>query len=128
MSKELSWRPRHLDGGIYCAPACGGRCKLTDYDKAIKNSVKMVKGLREFGWEPDVWENLGWHYGLKKGRNTIRPPYSHSVSDCYMAFIYLGGQQFVANGKTPKRALGEAIRIAQRMASDIQGEVASLII
>lgn len=121
MGKELSWKPQHRDRGVYCSPACGANCSLKEYDRAIKNAVRLNKELKEFGWEPHVHENLGWHYCIRKGENKI---YQHG-NEC-TAYIYLGGKQFVASGKTPKKALKAAISMAQSLARGITEDVVGL--
>jgi hypothetical protein len=83
----------------------------------------MTTELKEFGWKPHVWENLGWHFCSKKGENKIHPS-----GDAFTAFIYLGGKQFVANGKTPKKALREAIRIGQNLARGIAEDMGELML
>lgn len=121
--KHLSWKPQHKTGGVYCSPACGRRCTLKEHDTAIKKAVKLVKELKEFGWKPHVWENLGWHYCLKKGENKIREYETYC-----MAFVWFGGKQFVANGKTPKKALKEAIRMAKNLVKGIAEDLEVLAV
>lgn len=39
---------------------------LTEKEAQKKLSVLMEQ-LHGNGWEPMIWENLGWHYGAKNG-------------------------------------------------------------
>lgn len=55
-----AWIPIR-NGIYYCSKACGGRCKIVDFDRAGILARKLVDLLGE-GWEPHVHENLGWHY------------------------------------------------------------------
>ena len=65
-----AWTPK-LDGVIYCSPACGGKCKKSDFDTATTAAHTLVRQLGH-GWEPHVWENLGWHYeAVKRGATVI---------------------------------------------------------
>lgn len=65
------WTPK-LNGEIYCSPACGGRCKKVDFDQASERSRVLAAQLGG-GWEPHVWENMGWHFEVKKGIATVDP-------------------------------------------------------
>lgn len=69
--KTLSWIPVRR-GPIYCAPACGGRCTWAAYQQALKASRDIARRLGP-GWEPNVWENLGWHFNLKCGPMAVYP-------------------------------------------------------
>lgn len=53
------WQAVH-NGDKYCAPACGGGCTYADYVKAVADAQTAALAMGE-GWEPVVWENLGWH-------------------------------------------------------------------
>lgn len=57
---EDAWTPIRT-GIYYCSKACGGRCKIVDFDRAGILARNLVDRLGE-GWEPHVHENLGWHY------------------------------------------------------------------
>ena len=54
------WTPI-LKGDQYCSPACGGRCKKSDYDKAVTQSNEIAQLLGD-GWKPSVNENLVENY------------------------------------------------------------------
>lgn len=62
--KPLSWEPvRDQEAGTYCAPACGSRCKFTDYLAAAQAAETTCAALGK-GWRPRVWENMGWHWSV----------------------------------------------------------------
>jgi hypothetical protein len=48
-------------GDVYCSPGCGMGCKWEKYQEAKHLAAALAKRLGK-GWEPKVWENLGWHY------------------------------------------------------------------
>jgi len=97
--------------------------KLSDRDIAIRKVSKLNDELREHGWEPDVFENLGWHYALRKGENSI-----HQHGDTCTAYIWLGGQQFLGDGSTAKKALKDAIKKAQSLAKRIAEDTPGLLL
>lgn len=79
------WTPV-LNGNIFCSPACGHKCKLADYEKAIKAANTLVSVLGD-GWEPEVWENGGWHYCVFRGDAKVSPDragYIASIEVDYM--------------------------------------------
>lgn len=68
MDEEIDarrWSPVRA-GATYCSPACGNGCTWADYGKAVLAAASLATELGD-GWEPEVWENLGWHYRVKKG-------------------------------------------------------------
>lgn len=65
VSNDPGWTPV-LRGKIFCSPRCGGSCTKAAYDAAVKHAAELAALLGP-GWEPVVWENLGWHYECKKG-------------------------------------------------------------
>lgn len=65
------WTPR-AEGDGFCAPACGGGCRHIAFIRAVRESRDLARRMGA-GWQPDVWENLGWHYAVHKGRARILP-------------------------------------------------------
>jgi len=66
---DRDWTPRSLPGGKYCSPRCGGAkgwCTRADFDRATKDAATLATRLGD-GWQPRVWENLGWHWEVAKG-------------------------------------------------------------
>lgn len=117
--RDDSWSPRNLLGGVYCSPACGGGCTKAAYNTAVRNSNALAEQMGE-GWEPVVWENLGWHYEVIKGVAAIMPPYKGG-SGKYMVFFNTV-PQIVTTAETPEDALGFAVQEARgnelRIATD----------
>ncbi len=106
------WTPRNQPGGIYCSPACGGNCTEADYRQAVRCSRNLAHHMGG-GWEPRVWENLGWHYVVEKGVAIIAPP--GRGSEKYTVFFNTS-LQVVTTAETPEEALHLAILQALRNA------------
>ena len=68
-SETDRWIPVR-DGDIYCSPACGGKCTKKKFDIATREAQRLAAQLGK-GWEPHVWENLGWHYEVRCGGMTV---------------------------------------------------------
>lgn len=69
----LSWEPLHK-GPLYCSPACGGGCTWTAFRRAKREAAALCKELGP-GWEPRVYENLGWHWEVGFGAIRLHPAY-----------------------------------------------------
>lgn len=63
--RALSWKPVRR-GPIYCAPACGLGCTWLAFKRVTRAAEALARRLGK-GWEPEVWENLGWHYSVTRG-------------------------------------------------------------
>ena len=79
--KEITWRPKRR-GKIYCAPACGRECTFSEYTQAVNSAKALVRKMKTKGWKPHVWENLGWHYKIVRGRVSIYA-YKHMKATTY---------------------------------------------
>lgn len=70
------------------------------------------------GWEPRVWENLGWWWSVDKGLASIHP---HFSGDGFTIFFNTK-PQIVIQGPTAEvvldKALMRAKQIARRITSD----------
>ena len=64
------WAPV-LNGEVFCSPACGSKCKLVDYERAMQ-AAEALSSLLGGGWHPNVYENGGWYYEVTKGSATVR--------------------------------------------------------
>lgn len=71
VSRGDRWTPK-LKGNVFCSPACGFGCKKADFDRASARANALAANLGP-GWQPDVWENGGWYWEVKKGAATVRP-------------------------------------------------------
>jgi hypothetical protein len=126
------WTPVR-NGHYYCSPACGGGkfCRHEWYKAAVKNAEALCERMGD-GWVPEVWENLGWHYKIVKGRVTIHvnemktmpfdPVTGYSVRG-YSAWIepniVLNNHhvQIIEKADTPEDALGFAVQSARTLMS-----------
>jgi hypothetical protein len=55
-------------GDKYCAPFCGRGCTWQEFERATKAAADLAAKCGP-GFEPEVWENLGWHAcAVKKGK------------------------------------------------------------
>lgn len=121
------WNPRPLPGGFYCSPACGGAkgwCKRADYARAIKDSDALATRMGA-GWETEVWENLGWHWRLRKGNFELHP----DRDGTYSAWFKVDGTtinnithaiQVIAEAKTPEDAVGFATQDVRTLVRRIE--------
>jgi hypothetical protein len=71
---QLSWEPRRVLNR-YCAPACGRGCTWQEYQHAVASADELVKQMKGSGWEPVVWENIGWHWKIVSGPVQVHPGY-----------------------------------------------------
>lgn len=123
MTREPRWKPRKLAGGVFCSPACGGRCKRSAYERAKKESAALALFMGN-GWRPVVWENLGWHWRAEKGFRQnggalleITP--SH---EGYVAW-FQGRTQFLAQANSPDRALEFVLRKVSNLINELGAEL-----
>lgn len=69
LARNDGWTPK-LVGETFCSPNCGWRCTKADFDAATSLAQSIVAALGA-GWEPHVWENLGWHGDAKRGESRV---------------------------------------------------------
>lgn len=118
-----------LNGDIYCAPWCGCKCKKVDYDHCVKAADELAAKMGK-GWEPDVWENMGWHYAIKAKHAQIHV--NENFKDgartvrSYWADIRAGGKQFCATAETPDAALGIVVQEARTFLSQATADLNEL--
>jgi hypothetical protein len=108
---SLSWKPI-MYGLNYCAPACGHGCTLAQFDAAHAAALGLATELGD-GWLVDVWENLGWHWGVNKGGIKVR----QNHGGCYTAFLGLPGElggRWAESGKTPQEAIRNSLCAAEK--------------
>lgn len=109
--KELSWNPI-LRGVTYCAPACGRGCTRKEYEAAVAQAVGLAAELGK-GWEPHVWENLGWHWAARKNGLKVHPGI---VSERFTAFLgspNSPGGRWAEKGDTPEAAVRNVVSAAK---------------
>lgn len=80
--RDLSWTPRRK-GKIYCSPACGHGCSWAQHETAVAAASELAEQLGD-GWEPRVWENMGWCYEARSPHLRVYP---NITSHGYMALL-----------------------------------------
>ena len=109
MSEESRWKPRRK-GEFYCSPGCGAGCTWKEYCMARSAAQALAKEMGE-EWEPEVWENMGWHYCAVRPHMSVHPNlvYDTEVAVSYTAFFSKSedarcGGEWNVNSKTARRA------------------------
>jgi hypothetical protein len=111
---DRDWTPVKK-GNIYCSPTCGRGCTMSEFNRATKAAEALVKSLGK-GWEPRVWENLGWHYAVDKQFTSIHPP--HPSGGKYTAYLN-AKKQFIHSAKTPVAAYKGALKKARDFLAEL---------
>lgn len=114
------WTPVRR-GEIYCSPACGGNCTQAAFELANIQAERLCEQLNNMAggfkdWQPYVWENLGWHYQVR--RDVSRPGEAiNGINECiirkrhsedpekYRCSITINGRIFYNHADTPEKAL-----------------------
>ncbi len=115
MSKEVArdWTPKKR-GEIYCAPACGRGCTWTEYEEATIAATDLSTELGD-PWKPRVWENLGWHYEVRRPHLSVSP--ISRAGSAFHAFLSRDpdgpGGHWVGNGATAPEAVQAVLRLAK---------------
>lgn len=96
------WTPI-LTGDVFCSPACGGKCTKAAYDRAVDAANALVAQLGH-GWEPEVWENLGWHYAVQRGVVRV-----HAYEGKYEVVVNVEGEAAThTEDADPRKAVEDA--------------------
>jgi hypothetical protein len=99
------WTPIR-NGDVFCAPACGNKCKLADFERATASAAALVAELGD-GWQPRVWENLGWYFSAEKGTASVG--YSegggHFTASIDAGIFQQRHEQFRAAASSPRAAM-----------------------
>lgn len=129
MTKADRNKPIHR-GDVYCAPFCGFKCKRAAYDRAVREADKLCKVLGD-GWEPRVWENMGWHFSAQKSNASVHANChgdartGHYTITDYTIFFHTE-KQIVLRGKNPVKLVDQTIRAAKAIARRVTADVAIL--
>lgn len=115
MSKtNWDWIPKKKPGNIYCSPACGHKCTLTEYNAAVLAANELAESLGPT-WKSHVWENGGWHYAAisECSRVKVTPRHGHG----YIAYLgeagtMIGGY-WAETGETPHLAIEKTRKTAR---------------
>lgn len=115
------WAPV-LNGDIFCSPRCGGGCTKAEYDAAVTAADALAAKLGP-GWEPDIWENLGWHYAVRRGDSEV----FHDDIGRYTAIIRIDEKiEISESDPDPRKAIGRAIVILKGLHTKVARAMASL--
>lgn len=121
MQNTLSWKPV-LKGKRFCSPACGGGCKRSEYDDALKAATLLAKKMGK-KWKAKVWENLGWHSKVTCGKLTVRAPFIGLYT-----VDFDGSMQFSSSDKDPRKALGSLMHKVLDFTARLEEEVRTAVI
>ncbi len=107
-----AWTPVR-EGGVYCSPACGGRCTFAKYQLARKKALALASRLGP-SWKALISENLGWHWKVRSGVCEV----IEGSNKSFVAY-FNGPTQFMGFGDTAEKAVRQALGNA-RKATDLQ--------
>lgn len=107
-------------GRFYCSPWCGGGCTWESYQDACRDARALCAELGD-GWEPRVWENLGWHFEAKNGVAEM-----HKFSDEHYWLAINSVLQITGEGTTADEALADAAGKVRALLDDISRDVRPL--
>ncbi len=100
---KKGWKPKRK-GDKYCAPLCGYGCKHAAYLDATKNARALAKRMGK-GWKARVWENLDWHWEVRRGGAQLST--DNDGKEYWCLFNGLGfGEVYYA--PTPEKAFEKA--------------------
>ena len=84
---------------------------MEEYKLAVKRADELVVQMGD-GWEPEVWENLGWHSRIVRSHCTI-----HIHQDTYWIDLQLPGlgqlHRTIRTEDSPVEGYAELIHIAK---------------
>jgi hypothetical protein len=121
MAADYSQGPERK-GKLYCSPWCGMGCTFAAFEKATDAADALAKQLGE-GWEPHVWENMGWHYRADRGE--MLSLYTHGPTD-FTCYFNTRNTQFIGGGITPELAVGDASDKAHAMLDQLREDLGEL--
>jgi hypothetical protein len=115
---NMSDEALHGPDGTYCSPSCGRGCTAVEYLLAQTRGAELVRRLG-VGWQPRIWENLGWHHGaesLDGWWNVSESRYRDHTT--YTAFLHHAahggpGGRWAESGDTPQEAILNTMAVAQ---------------
>lgn len=127
LSMPDRWTPI-LDGDVYCSPACGGGCKKADFDQATESANALVAQLG-IGWQPRVWENLGWHYEATKRSATVTADRNGLYTADIRFYMSEGIQSCISETRScPRDAVGAVIEVLNDRIAVLKRALVSLAI
>lgn len=126
MNAELSWDAiTYTKDGVdrLCAPACGHHCTLEEFHRCRAYAKRLAETLGG-GWEPDLSENLGWHWGVEHPASgvTVR----RNTRRSYWAKIMVGERTYQFTASSAKRAVDMLVRQMADHADELKGRILTL--
>lgn len=116
-------------GGTFCSPWCGFKCTKAAYERAHREAVILAAALGP-DWEPNVWENCGWHFEAFKGHARVTPDTRGSaIAGTYSIVGYTGWCNFgvtqaIERGATPGEAIAAARASMEAKIAELQSRFA----
>ena len=100
-------------GPVYCSPACGCGCSYVAYQRAVVCGLLLALQMGP-GWKTTVWENMGWHFAVRKGCARISANIWQGGEEISYSCYYNppGSSQVVKTSDSAPEALGRALRQA----------------
>lgn len=107
------WGPIR-SGDTYCSPACGHGCTWAAHEAAQASARKLVDALGD-GFEPRVWENMGWHWGAdaRSGVGDVSPSIGANRTVVGYSARINGGSRWRGEGRTPRAAWEKAVEVCR---------------
>lgn len=123
--KGDQWTPK-LHGDIFCSPACGGRCKKVDYNRATELASRIASQMGR-GWTPRIWENLGWHFEVNKDCATISPDRNGQYrASIHFSIIDMMNSSITETDSDPRVAMQRAIEVLNDKVSKLKRTLTSV--
>lgn len=119
---KRGWTPRRF-GLFYCSPRCGAHCTRAEFETATRKAAALCKRLGP-GWEPCVWENMGWFYSAQNGVATVHANHHKAYPGGVSYSVYFNtAKQFVTSDRSPTKALALATGAARLAVSKINRDL-----
>lgn len=116
---DNGWTPQ-LVGDTFCSPNCGCRCTKEDFDTATALAQSIVANLGA-GWEPHVWENLGWHGDARRGESRVSLlPDGHYAATVSLSKANTSLANITASSGSPEAALAAAVNQLESLVAALQ--------
>lgn len=99
-----------------CSDWCGHGCTEAEYQAAQKSALLLCTNLlkqdttKQYGWRPDVWENMGWHFAAISQCGRIKVHSNGPGRRFWTAFL---GGRWAENGSSPARAVAAVLDAAR---------------
>ncbi|MCK5613437.1 hypothetical protein KAR91_66820 [Candidatus Pacearchaeota archaeon] len=120
-------------GFVYCSPRCGMGCSHKDYLEAKEKARRLANRLGK-GWRIRVWDNLGWHWEVRKGKINIDVNEYLSSPTSYDCWVVIEGTtqslsntQFSKTRKTPEKAISAVAEEMERHVKAVQKSINNLL-